>query len=84
MPRRDHEQLDIYEMERLVARAVVDLIDDPRAPAITFKGLVARTELPKHRVREVIDEWQLRTVSGDEYLLTPELVEHIRRLASVG
>jgi hypothetical protein len=78
MHRKDHDQLDIHEMERLVARALLELVDDPAQPPITFKLLVTRSELPKHRVREVIEEWGLRTVSGDEYLLSPAMVERVR------
>jgi hypothetical protein len=65
-------------MERMVARATLELIDDPGQPTVTFSRLVKLTGLPKHRVREVIDEWGWRTVSGDEFLLTPTLVERVR------
>lgn len=82
MQRKDHEQLDIHEMERMVAQALLGLIDDPRQPPITFKLLVSRSGLPKHRVREVVEDWQLRAVSGDEYLLTPAMVERVRTLAN--
>ncbi len=84
MPRKDHEQLDIHEMERMVAQAMLGLIDDPDQPPITFKLLVSRAGLPKHRVREVVEDWQLRPVSGDEYLLTPAVVERVRELALKG
>jgi hypothetical protein len=78
MPRKDHEQLDVYEMERIVAQALLELADDPEQKPITFSLLVKRSDLPKHRVREVVDAWELRTVSGEEYLLTPALLERVR------
>jgi hypothetical protein len=80
MQRKDYEQLDVQEMERMVARAALELVDDPERPAVTFARLVKLAGLPKHRVREVIEEWGLRAVSGDEFLLTPTLVERLRGL----
>gem|GEM_PF-5549181 len=82
MAHKDDEQLDVEEMERMVARAVIDLLDAPGAQPVTFRDLVRRTGLPKHRVREVVEEWQLRTLSGDEYLFTPESLEPIRKRAA--
>jgi hypothetical protein len=82
MDSRGHEQLDIHEMERRVAAALIELVDDPRERhRITPKLLAARSKLPLRQVREVTDEWNLQTLSGDEYWLSPGSVEHARTRA---
>lgn len=83
MNSREHEQLDIYEMERMVAVALIALIDDAREQhRITPKLLAQRTGLPLRRVREVTDEWNLQMISGDEYRFHPGSVEQIRARAN--
>jgi hypothetical protein len=78
MKRDDYEQLDIFEMERLVAGA---LVDDPHEQhAITLSLLATRSGLPKRRVREITEELGMQTISSDEYLLTPEIVERVREV----
>jgi hypothetical protein len=80
---REHELLDVHEMERMVARALVELIEDrTTAHHISARVLAARTKLPLRRVREVVALWELRTVSGDALCLTAEAVAHARTLAS--
>jgi len=81
MKDREHEGLDIQEMERRVAVALIELVDGPgeRQP-ITLKVLAARTNLPRHRVREITDEWNLQTVSGDEFWLRSGSLERARAL----
>ncbi len=81
MSSREHEALDIYEMERMVARALVELVDDRARPSISVKTLASRTGLPARRVREVTDAWNLRTLSGDELYLTPDAMDKARELA---
>jgi hypothetical protein len=74
-----HEELDIHEMERMVAAALIELVDDPRVHhRITPKLLALRSKLPLRRVREVTDEWNLQTLSGDEYWLGPDAIERAR------
>jgi hypothetical protein len=81
MKNREHEQLDIHEMERRVASALIELVDDPKdRHRITAKLLAVRSKLPLHRVREVTDAWNLQTLSGDEYWLGPGSVERAREL----
>ena len=82
MQSREHEHLDIDEMERRVALALLELVDDARErQRITPKLLAARTRLPIRRIREVTDAWNLQTLSGDEYWLGPGSVEHVRQRA---
>lgn len=51
MNRQEYEQLDIHEMERRVAAALIDLVDDPKQQhRITLKLLATRSKLPLHRV----------------------------------
>lgn len=81
MKRQEYEQLDIHEMERMVAQALVDLVDDPHERhRITLKLLATRTRLPLRRVREVTDGWNLRALSGDELWLGPGSVDAARAL----
>jgi hypothetical protein len=81
MTDREHEQLDIHEMERRVAAALIELVDDPQKHhRITPRLLAARSKLPLKRVREVTDDWNLQTISGDEYWLGPGSVERARAL----
>jgi hypothetical protein len=81
MTEREHEQLDIHEMERRVAAALIELVDDPNERhRITPRLLAARSKLPLRRVREVTDDWNLQTISGDEYWLGPGSVERARAL----
>jgi hypothetical protein len=81
MKRDEYEQLDVFEVERILATTLIDLIDDPHEQhIITLALLTSRSGLPKRRVRELTEEWELRTMSGDEYMLTPELVERVREL----
>ena len=83
MDGREHEQLDIHEMERRVAVALIELVDDPRERhRITPRLLATRSNLPVRRVREVTDDWNLQTLSGDEYWLAPGSVEHARALCT--
>jgi hypothetical protein len=83
MNRREYEQLDIHEMERRVARALIELVDDPHERhRITLKLLAARSDLPLRRVREVTDAWHLQALSGDELWLVPGSVEAARKLCS--
>jgi hypothetical protein len=85
MNRQDYEQLDIQEMERMVARALVHLVDDPHERhRITLKRLAAQTKLPLRRVREVTDAWNLHALSGDELWLGPGSVEAARTLLTIG
>jgi hypothetical protein len=63
MDGRGHEQLDIHEMERRVAAALIELVDDPRERhRITPKLLAARSKLPLRQVREVRRQWTLRVI----------------------
>jgi hypothetical protein len=81
MNRQEYEQLDIHQMERMVARALLALVDDSREhQRITLKRLATRTQLPLHRVREVTDAWNLQALSGDELWLIPGTVERARAL----
>lgn len=81
MNAKSHEELDVQEMERMVARALMALLNAPGEPrSITLKALIEGTGLPKRRVREVVDGWGLRTVSGDAYLLTPHVMEQVEAL----
>lgn len=76
---REHEQLDIDEMERRVAHALLAAVDAPgERQAITAKLLAERSGLPLRRVREITDAWGLRTLSGDELWLGSGSVAHIR------
>jgi len=80
---RERDQLDVFEIERMVARALVTLVEDRRAQHhISAKVLAEYTQLPLRRVREVIALWELRTVSGDALYLTAQSIEHARKLAS--
>ena len=83
---REHEQLDIDEMERRVARALVDLVDAPgERQAITARLLAERSRLPLRRVREITDAWELRTLSGEELWLGSGTAARIRaRLDELG
>ena len=76
---REHEQLDIDEIERRVARALLAIVDAPgdRQP-ITAKLLAERTQLPVRRVREITEAWELRTLSGEELWLGSGSVTRIR------
>ena len=77
------ELLDIHEMERRVAVALIELVDDPQERhRITPKLLAARSKLPLRRVREVTNEWNLQTLSGDEYWLSPGSMEQARASAN--
>jgi hypothetical protein len=77
------EFLDIHEMERRVARALVALVDDRDTQhRITPKLLASRSGLSVRRVREVTNDWNLQTLSGDEYWLHPVLMEQVRALAA--
>jgi hypothetical protein len=77
-----YEQLDIHEMERRVAVALVELVDDPHQHhRVTPRLLAARSKLPLRRVREVTNEWNLQTLSGDEYWLSPDSMEQARASA---
>jgi hypothetical protein len=79
---RAHEQLDIHEIERMVARALIEFVDDANErQRITAKRLAERTGLPLRRVREVTDAWNLQTLSGDELWLGPGSVERARACA---
>jgi hypothetical protein len=81
--RDEHKHLDIHEMERRVAAALVKLVDDPgERQRITPRLLARLTNLPLHRVREVTDGWNLQTLSGDEYWLGPGSVAHARELCA--
>ena len=82
----EHEHLDIDEMERRVARALLALVDAPgERQAITAKLLASRSQLPLRRVREITDAWELRTLSGDELWLGSGSVARIRaRLEELG
>jgi hypothetical protein len=83
MSTKEHEQLDIHEMEHMVAQALIELVDAPgEQPGISARLLAARTKLPLHRVREVTDEWNLQTLSGDAFWLGPESLERARRVLS--
>jgi hypothetical protein len=84
--RREHEQLDIDEMERRVARALLAVVDAPgERQAISAKLLAQRTQLPLRRVREITDAWELRTLSGDELWLGSGSVGRVRaRLEELG
>lgn len=83
MSSKEHEQLDVYEMERMVAQALVDLVDAPgEQHRITARLLAARTKLPLYRVREVTDAWNLQTLSGDALWLGPDSLEHARQVLS--
>lgn len=76
---REHEQLDIDEMERRVARALLDAVDAPgERQRISAKFLAESTQLPLRRVREITDAWELRTLSGDELWLGSGAVARIR------
>ena len=78
-PNYEHEQLDIDEMERRVARALLELVDaSGERRAITARLLATRTQLPLRRVREITDAGELRTLSGDELWLGSGSVTHIR------
>jgi hypothetical protein len=79
--KRAHEELDIHEMERMVARALVELVDAPQRQRITAKVLAQRTGLPLRRVREVAEAWDLQTISGDEYSLGSGSVQRARDCA---
>lgn len=79
---RQHEQLDVNELERLLARTLVALVDAPREQLRISARLLAETSgIPLRRVREVLDEWQLQTVTGDALFLTPDVLEQVRALA---
>lgn len=79
MTNREPEALDIHQMERMVAQALVDLVDDRSTRhSITVKALAARSGLPVRRVREVTDAWNLRTLSGEELFLAPGSVDRAR------
>jgi hypothetical protein len=81
MKDREHEGLDIHEMERRVAVALIELVDGPgERQRITPKLLSARTNLPQRRVREITDEWNLQTLSGDVYWLRSGSLERARAL----
>jgi len=81
MNRKEYEQLDVHEIERMVARALLELVDDAHErQRITIKLLAARSKLPLHRVREVTDAWNLQALSGDELWLIPGTVERARAL----
>jgi hypothetical protein len=81
MKDREHEGLDIHEMERRVAGALIELVDGPgERQRITLKLLAARTNLPQRCVREIMDEWNLQTLSGDEYWLRSGSLERARAL----
>lgn len=81
MANREHESLDIHEIERKVAQALVDLVDDRRGrQVVTVKLLASRAGLPVRRVREVTDSWNLRTLSGEELFLAPGSVDRARDL----
>jgi hypothetical protein len=83
MNRQEYEQLDIHEMERRVAAALIDLVDDPKQQhRITLKLLATRSKLPLRRVREVTDTWNLQALSGDELWLGPGSVEAARGLCA--
>ena len=81
MKDKEHEGLDIHEMERRVAVALIELVDGPgeRQP-VTLKLLSSRTNLPPRLVREIMDEWNLQTVSGDAYWLRSGSLERARAL----
>jgi hypothetical protein len=82
MSDREHEQLDIDEMERRVASALIALVDDPHEQhRITPKLLAARSRLPVRRVREITEAWNLQTLSGDEYWFGPGTIQHARARA---
>ncbi len=81
MKDREYEGLDIHEMERRVAAALIELVDAPgERRRITPKLLSARTNLPQRCVREITDEWNLQTLSGDEYWLRSGSLERARAL----
>lgn len=81
MKDREYESLDIHEMERRVAVALIELVDAPgERQRITPKLLSARTNLPLRRVREITDDWNLQTLSGDEYSLRAGSLERARAL----
>jgi hypothetical protein len=85
MSTREHEQLDVYEMEHMVAQALIELVDAPgEQRGISARTLSARTKLPLHRVREVTDDWNLQTISGDTFWLGPESLERARKVLSDG
>ena len=76
---REHEQLDVDEMERRVARALLAIVDAPgERQAITPKLLAERCQLPLRRVREITEAWELRTLSGDELWLGTGSMARIR------
>lgn len=82
MSDREHEQLDIDEMELRVALALIALVDDPHEQhRITPKLLAARSKLPLRRVREVAEAWNLQTLSGDEYWFGSGTLQHARARA---
>lgn len=81
MKDREHESLDIHEMERRVAAALVEIVDGPGEPQpVTLTLLAARSKLPRRRVREITDEWNLQTPSGDTYLLSSGSMARVRAL----
>jgi hypothetical protein len=81
MSAKQHEQLDVYEMERMVAEALIALVDGPGAQQpISARLLATRTKLPLYRVREVTDAWDLQTLSGDAFWLGPESLARARKL----
>lgn len=80
---RKQEPLDIHEMERRIAQAIVDLVDDAATQhRITLALLAARTKLSARRIREVTDEWNLQTLSGDEYWFALGMLDRIREVAN--
>lgn len=79
MKDREHESLNIHEVERRVAVALIEIVDSPGDhQPITLTLLAARSKLPRRRVREVTDEWNLQTPSGDTYLLSSGSMARVR------
>lgn len=77
------EEPDIDEVERRVAQALVDMVDDAREPQrITIKSLAQRGDVSIRQVREIVREWQLQTITGDELFLAPGSVDHARERAA--